>query len=315
MSQAQAAIIDYYEQGGRGWHGAESDNARFAKLEADGNFRFYRAANLNLGEATKRFSVNWRTEKTVFGKFLENIPQEIGDCTSWGGRNGLITTGASNILVRRLKEIMKLPFPPYIYGCTRVQVENNGAINRGGDGANPADVAVALMKYGTVYTDDLGVPAYSGAVAKDYGRNGPPKEQLEMAKDNLVKSAVRVKTFEDALWQAVNGYGMFIGADFGYQMMPDKDGFHRPGRVWSHQMELLDVDDEWSTPFVLIRNSWGDAHGRLKDFRTGEDLPPGVLRVRKSDFLDHLAASCTYALCQYEQPISQDITDAQLKFF
>ena len=47
-------------------------------------------------------------------------------------------------------------------------------------------------------------------------------------------------------------------------------------------------------PYAILLNSWGDAHGRLKDFDNGEDLPIGTLRIRRKDVEKHLRANETY---------------------
>jgi len=45
---------------------------------------------------------------------------------------------------------------------------------------------------------------------------------------------------------------------------------------------VIGIDDEYSDPYVIILNSWGDVMGTLKDFNTGVKLPVGTLRVKKS---------------------------------
>lgn len=55
------------------------------------------------------------------------------------------------------------------------------------------------------------------------------------------------------------------------------------------------LDGKEVEPHVCILNSWGDAHGHIKDFRTGETWPIGTLRVRKADFLKMLRAQDSFA--------------------
>ena len=41
----------------------------------------------------------------------------------------------------------------------------------------------------------------------------------------------------------------------------------------------VDMGDGQIKPHFCLRNSWGDVHGIIKDFRTGEEWPRGTLRV------------------------------------
>jgi hypothetical protein len=86
----------------------------------------------------------------------------------------------------------------------------------------------------------------------------------------------------------------------GFEMEASSDGFHRPRGEWAHQMSFIGVDDDYRDPYAIILNNWGDAHGRLKDFETGENLPIGVLRVRRSVVESMINAGETFAFSNFE---------------
>ena len=65
-------------------------------------------------------------------------------------------------------------------------------------------------------------------------------------------------------------------------MQPDREGFHKPSGTWFHQMSIVGYSK--SRGWIAIKNQWGDLHGDLIDFETGEEWPPGMLRVRIEDF-------------------------------
>lgn len=72
-------------------------------------------------------------------------------------------------------------------------------------------------------------------------------------------------------------------SDYVYNLeVDDVHTYIMEGFISHNCMSFLNVDDEWKDPYVDIMNSWGDAHGQIKDVYTGELMPKGMLRVRKS---------------------------------
>jgi hypothetical protein len=303
-------MIEQYLDGSlKGWPGQEQAEAEYAQIKSTANFLENVAMSLPAG--APRYSSNYLTYRKLFNKDLVNIAQEVGDCVSWGARNASAITGASDILMRGERETWKDPFPPFYYGTGRVLI-GGGRLGTS-DGSLGSWMASAVMKYGTVYFGDEGVPKYSGELARQYGYYGPPNELLTVGKAFLIKSAVRVKTWDELVTFLVSGYGVTIASDRGFEMEPDRDGFHRPKGVWQHQMCFADIDDEWTRPYVITRNSWANVHGQLKDFRTNEPLPVGCLRVDRKVVEYMLSSGEAYAYTQYEQPKAQDIREALFK--
>jgi hypothetical protein len=68
-------------------------------------------------------------------------------------------------------------------------------------------------------------------------------------------------------------------------------------------MCVIGIDDGYkngSDPYAIILNSWGDCHGNLKDFDTGDSLPVGVLRVRRKDMEKHIRQQETFAYSNFD---------------
>lgn len=307
-----ANIIDEYIDGSvRGWH-EEGFQEAFAEIQNAYNFIQPR---LILEPARARKSCNYKAiRKVLDGKDIKNIPQEIGDCVSWGARNAAAVTGCIDIAVRGEAEVWKDPFPPFYYGTGRVFIGKNKSANS--DGSYGSWMAAAVMQYGTIYFGDDKVPTYSGSIARAWGKgNGPPEGLVSVGKNFLIKSAVEIKTWDEAVTYCVNGYGLTVASNYGFKMEPDKNGFHQQSGSWAHQMCVVDIDDEWKEPYAIIRNSWGDVHGKLYDFYDNTQLPVGCLRVTRKALEGMIRDGEVYAFCQYTQPKSQDIDAALFKLW
>ena len=165
-------------------------------------------------------------------------------------------------------------------------------------------------------TGDDKVPAYSGSIARAWGKGeGPPAGLVTVGKNFLIKSAVQIKTWDAAVAHSVNGYGLTVASNYGFKMEADRNGFHQQSGVWKHQMCVLDIDDEWKDPYVIILNSWGDTHGKLYDFYDKTQLPAGCLRITRKAFEGMIRDGEVYAFCQYDQPKAQDVDAALFKLW
>jgi hypothetical protein len=179
-------------------------------------------------------------------------------------------------------------------------------------GADSACCAVLVAEMVRRASATLGWPAYSGSQARRWGAPpGPPKEFVEVGKIHLVRSAAKINSWDELVTAICNGYPCTVASSQGFNMEPSRDGFHAPSGSWAHQMCIVGVDGEASDPYAVILNSWGDAHGRLKDFVSNEDMPIGVLRVRKRTIERMIAAGETFAFSNFEgfpeQPIAKEL--------
>lgn len=239
----------------------------------------------------------WEITRKVLGKDTDNYAQEIGDCVSFGGKNVLEYLQCVEIALNGDSEAFHPIFPPYFYGTSRVQV---GGGRLWGDGSTGTWLQEAIKRYGVLRNNEKNVPQYSGRVAKSWGSSGPPKEFLEIGKNHLVQTTAQVNSAADAANALLSGYPIAVCSNQGFSMSPGSDGFHQARGSWAHCMTIIGFEDhsQYGLYFIIL-NSWGDAHGRLKDFKTGEDLPIGCLRV-KGEVVDRMMrAQDSFAYSQF----------------
>lgn len=304
-------IINSYSDGSiSGWGGEELAREQFDLIQNDYNFVQFKLFGDQPYQAGKKAFL-YQVVRKALGTDIENVGQLIGDCVAWGGRNACEYLACCDILLRGDNEQYRPVYVPYYYGTSRVQI-GGGRIS--GDGSLGSWMAAAVMKYGTVFSDEKGLPSYSESVGKSWGKNGPPKEFLEIGKKYLVKSAAKIKGWDELVDAICNGYPCTVASDQGFEMAPDANGFHNPKGTWQHQMAITGIDDEWKEPYALIRNSWGDAHGKLMSFHVPtESIPIGYLRVKKKTIERMIGQGEVYAWSQFEGFKQQDIQKALFK--
>jgi len=231
--------------------------------------------------------------RQVLNKDIKVRVQTIGECVSMMAVNATEYMSCVDIAIRGDAEKYRRLFNPYCYGTGRILVGNGQLGNS--DGSTGSWMAEAIAKYGVICEDDPDVPAYSSSVAKQFGSSRQLVNKfVDLGKQHTVKSATLCKTWDDAVTGLCNGYLLGVCSNRGFSMTPGSDGFHTPKGSWSHAMTVIHIDDEYKDPHCWILNSWDDVHGHLKDFTTGEDLPIGVLRVRKAVLQSMLAQGDSY---------------------
>jgi hypothetical protein len=298
-------ISRMYQSGLAGWVGKTKAAKHWLAVKDGGSF-----VDLNLKNDSSRKLMLYDVTRKVLGKDTENYAQEIGDCVSFGAKNAIEYVQCTEILMKGEREKFRSIFPPYLYGTGRVLV-GQGQMN-GTDGSSGSWMADAVIKYGTLAADEHNVPHYSGSIAHKWGDSpGPPKEFIAVAKEHPVKSAALISSWEELIAAICNGYPCTVASNQGFEMEARNDGFHAPSGTWSHQMCIIGVDDEHNEPYAIVLNNWGDVHGQLKDFTTEEDLPVGVLRVKKRTIERMIAAGETFAYSNFEgfpeQPIAKEL--------
>jgi hypothetical protein len=264
-----------------GWDKVKSQFPIFRIQKKRGRKVFGTAA----GAGKKRFL--HQIMRKVLGSDTPNWAQEAGSCVGEGARNASDYLSCTNIFILNKSEKFRPSHVPYHYGCMRVFIGRENGVNFGGeDGGIGSFMADSVRKYGVLFCDEPNVPEYRGqaSLARKWGAPpGPPKEFIPLAQKYLVKQTARITTWDQLVEAIVNGYPCTIASMLSVQMKPNSEGFHEETREgWAHQMCIIGIDDEWKDPYVIIRNSWADVHGRIKDFYTGEELPIGCIRVRKS---------------------------------
>ncbi len=297
-----------------GWLGArrpELVRSEFDLLRA--GIRRFQVSSQTRSTAGRK-AMLYEVVRKVLGKDTENYPQKRGDCVSFGAKNAVeyLTcceiAGAAllqrevspqdYLAARRLK--WRPLFPPYFYGTGRIYV-GHGQIPANEDGSMGSWMAEAVQKYGSLFSDEQGVPAYSAEVSGEWGSDqGILDKWQPTAKPFLVKSAALINSWDDLVSALANGYPCTTASNIGYDMEAGPDGFHAQTTNWGHQMMFCGGDESYTQPYAIILNNWGDVHGHLKDFQTGDPLPVGVLRVRREDAEKHIAAGETFAYSQFD---------------
>lgn len=253
--------------------------------------------------------------RTLLGQDTRNYPQQIGDCVSFGAKNAIEYLICCEKLLKGDMEKFRPIFPPYLYGIGRVYIGKGRLGN--GDGSLGSWMAEAVIKYGTIPADEEGLPAYSGSIAKQWGAPNGSRyldNWKNLGQQHLVKSAARINNWGELVAAIVNGYPCTVASNQGFNMEASSDGFHRASGSWAHQMCIVGVDDEYSEPYAIILNSWGDVHGRLKSFvDPNENLPVGVLRVKRRTIESMINAGETFAYSQFDGFPEQGIDESLFK--
>jgi hypothetical protein len=225
-----------------------------------------------------------------------NVRQEIGDCVSHGWMHGLWYSSSVRASITGQRGPPKRPYPPFIYGASRVLV---GGGRIGGDGSVGAWAAAAVQKYGVLSSEEAGVPPYSGSVAREWGAKGPPQEFLKLAEQ--YKAEVRlVQTWDEACSAIANGYAVPVCSGQGFQMRAvEANGRFegRPQGSWPHCMCFIGFDARPGREALYCLNSWGPtAHGDPADYARLDGAPPGGFWVLKPTAERMLAAEDSYAV-------------------
>lgn len=255
-----------------GWAGEEAARDAFANLK-DKFVPFVIWDTQHNAEAVSqdKRSVLWDASLKILGGHIPNVPQQIGDCVSFGAANAVMYLQC----VQALKDPIKYRpvFQPFIYGTSRVIVGRN-RLGCNSDGSVGAWAAAAVQEHGILFSDVSNVPAYSGRVARDWGCKRASFERfMSEAKEHPVKSVARVTTWKEVRDALVNGYPVTVASDQGFEMRGRvREGklFGVPRGNWAHQMCFIGYDPS-PKPCFYVLNSWGpNAHGTNPD-----DAPPG----------------------------------------
>lgn len=243
---------------------------KFAITDADGNTVSGAGKNAEL----------WKFARVANdGKHIATWRQESGDCVSMGASNAIAYRMAYQIAKEQRNQVLKIPFPPYLYGTSRVQIGKR-QLGRGA-GSIGAWAAKATQAYGVLPTEEanrLGF-TYSGRLADQWGWNGPPDGAISYASKFRIRTVSQVKTWEDVRDALVHGYPVTVASNVGFNGGSyDRDGkrFLRPAGSWGHQMCFIGVEDRpGHTKSANCLNSWGaDAHPKPIG-----DEPPGSFWV------------------------------------
>jgi len=215
--------------------------------------------------------------KKAIGRDLDQGPQLIGDCVSWGWKHfidmtqvveGVVDAFALPTVVDRDQAIERVRFEfqetatEPIYALSRVEV--GGQRGSYEDGSVGAWAAEAVKRYGTLsrsHLESLGLKgAYDPNRAKNWGANGLPDNLEPEAFKHTIADTTPVRSFSEAAWHIQNGRGIPVCSNVGFENGPggvtlrDSQGFARPRGTWAHCMYFCGV--RWDRPGLLLLNQW-----------------------------------------------------------
>jgi hypothetical protein len=181
------------------------------------------------------------------GTKLDQGPQKIGDCVSWGWSGFVDLTEGVEIAGHTFQQTCT----EYIYGASRVLVgKQQGSYEDGSVGAWAAE---AVKKYGVLSRTTSG--PYDPQRAKKWGANGP--EYVEEAQKHCIVEVTPVLNVKEAIAAIAGAHKPVpVCSSRGFTMTRDKDGFCRPSGSWNHCMLFMGYKGG-SRPGLLCRQSWG----------------------------------------------------------
>jgi hypothetical protein len=277
-----------------GWAGPKLEREQIARM-------YNKLAVFSMyGEKADRFCMFDLVKQVNNGQWLKNIPQPDGDCVSRGARGAVESLQAVEIVRLGEREAFTYVYSPYIYSISRMAPEC-GKGQMGSDAGSTGIWAAEGMKlYGVTPWGDR---PYDKQTTQKYGTRMPPRDEIDLGKQHLIKSYSRMRNADD-LWMAIsNGYPVTIASNKGYEMRTrQKDGksWFVGNDSWPHQTYINSVDTRPTLCF-LITNSWGDdVHGPQLDG------PPGSGWITAEQFDTMLRQDGeAYALSQFDGFVAQ----------
>lgn len=214
------------------------------------------------------------------------VPQQIGDCESFGHGHGNDCLQCVEIALGEASEYRET-MTEFLYGAGR-KAGNMLGLRDGCYGS----AMVKAMKLGMVSRDMVSDGAYSGKRAKSWGYYGPPAELEKTAAAYKLGGAALVTTWDELEASIRNGYPVTLSSAMGYNMTRDSQGFcSRSGR-WGHCTVVLGV--RFDRPGGLIMNSWGETN--IYGGPLVLDQPPGSFWADRANIESMLSEQDSFAL-------------------
>ena len=239
----------------------------------------------------------------VFPGSLPASAQTRGDCVSHSTRTACLGTLACEIAAGQPDEVTGLRegAPDISDEARRDGVLSTEAIywfrGHGSDGWSCDHAAEVVLKESGLWLrkkyEALGIDltTYSGKVAGKWGSSAPGTEVREIGGQHLVRTATRVRTFEEVRDLLANGYCISSCGSESWSETRDTNGVsRRTPQGWAHALAYLGVDDRDETrkaygePLILIQNSWNkwNSGGRTV-LGTPLEIPHGAFWSKWSD--------------------------------
>lgn len=268
----RGAVIEFFGVGEArkhhtGWHKSAvaplrawaSSQPPFLIVDAQGNAVEQNNAQLNV----RLFEI----KRMANGGDLVNGPQLTGDCTSWAVEHAIETTLASQVLAGKMG--FSRVFPTFNYAVGRVEIWKPTLISpMPSEGCSVSAVCKGAQQRGFISWDEAEQAGYkySGQLANQWGRSGPPRKLYAIAERHKVSTFAPMRSAEDVRDAICNGYGVCFGSDFTWQKYKTVDGRivaidctqQTPERNrCGHAMCCDGYDGSTGNgPFYHIQNSW-----------------------------------------------------------
>lgn len=210
----------------------------------------------------------WKLTALQVGQPPPNGPQLTGDCTSWSSAHAIEGTQSGQMAAGELGEWKRI-FPTFNYAAGRVWIWRKEILGPlPGEGCSVSAVLRSAHEYGVITWDQAEAAGYkySGKLADDWGRNGPPEALKAIAAAHRVKSVSQMKSAADVRDAICNGYGVACGSDMTPGNFRPLDGRivadnHAPRmgmrQRWHHALCIDGYDGTAASgPKYHIQNSW-----------------------------------------------------------
>jgi len=200
--------------------------------------------------------------------------QQTGSCV--GNGLGMALWCLESIEVNQLGQLENpvCPFWLLPYGKSRELAGMSGK----GEGSFGSAAIEALMKFGTLPSNDASVPqpklvdgglTWGEAAEMTWSDGAAIKPAfLLRSKKYTLQTSARIKSWQDAKAALINGYPLTCASNWGGEMQPSIKGtpaviLNRRVTTWGHQMCCLGwVDHPELKDIFWIQNSWGICHGK-----------------------------------------------------
>jgi hypothetical protein len=308
---------DAYNNGLRGTYSDPDAHERLTKLitsqgqSPDGGdtIRNYGLFGSGEGKLSPLFSV---IEK-VFPGSLPATAQGVGSCVAHGTRNAALGSLAAEIAAGTPDEVTgKIEGKPEVSDVAqRDGVLSTEAIywwrgHSGKDGWNCDHAAEVICGKSGLWLrknyPDIGIDLtkYSARTEVKWGRPLPPESVGKIGREHLMRTATRVKSFDELRDLIHNGYAISSCGGESFSSKRDENGVSSRTRGgWAHAMAYLGVDDREEVrrkyggePLVLVQNSWGRwGSGPRKVYGTDLEIPVGSFWARWKDIRSRYAVA------------------------
>jgi len=180
------------------------------------------------------------------------------NCVGHGTATGIDITAACEIMLKGEPEKwVAQASSAAMYGAGR-QIANQLG---NWEGSNGSWAAEAVTKYGTLYMLEYpghDLRTYSESLAREFQRRGLDESLKAEAAKHKMGLAAPVRSGEEAWTALMNGYGVNVCSDVGFQGNRNEKGAIARRGSWGHSMAwigCLTIDGE---RYFTVQQSWGD---------------------------------------------------------